>query len=110
MRYGERGLTSRLEKIRELERKQSGRTVPSQLIASALIEAGYISLDTQAKALGLNRSTVWNIMKSKHKLGRLNSKTARCIWANPDTPASVRAIIDAVFQTNLLQSSERNND
>src|SRR5690242_13522015 len=57
-----------------------------------------------------NRSTVWNIMKFKHKLGRLNSKTARCSWANPDTPASVRAIIDGVLQANLLQSSERNND
>ena len=88
----DQSLTARLEAIRELEDSQ-GRVIPVQPIAEELIELGYSSLDSQAKALGLNRSTVWTIMKRKHKLGRLNTKTARRILANQRTPLSVRAII-----------------
>ena len=83
----------RLETIHHLERIKSRRKIPIQCIADALIEAGYTSLDEQAKALGLHRATTWTIVKTKHKLGHLNSKTAHRIMANPDTPSSVRAII-----------------
>ena len=68
--------------------------------------AGYISLDEQAKALGLNRSTVWTIVKSKHKLGRLNAKTTQTILANPDTPASVRAVIQQYLAQDLVTSNQ----
>ena len=44
-------------------------------ITKALITSGYTSLDRQAKALGLHRSTVWTITKNRHKLGRLSRKT-----------------------------------
>jgi len=71
------------------------RKIPIQLVAEALVKAGYTSLDAQAKALGLHRSTTWTIMKTKHKLGYLNNKTVRCILANPDTPVSVRVVIQA---------------
>jgi hypothetical protein len=57
------------------------------------VAAGYTSLDKQAKALGLHRATTWTIMKTRHKLGRLNRDTARRILENPDTPQSVRVII-----------------
>ena len=62
-------------------------------ISNALIASGYTSLDQQAKALGLNRSTAWTIVKTKHKLGRLNTKTTALILANPETPASVRTVV-----------------
>src|SRR6476646_4183041 len=94
----EDSFTVRLEAIRsEQELHSRGRKIPLQLISDALINAGYTSLDAQAKALGLRRSTAWTIMRAKHKLGRLNDKTARCILANPDTPASVRVIILATL-------------
>jgi len=87
-------LVARLEKVRRLEEINSpGRKIPIQLIADALIKGGYLSLDAQAKALGLNRSTAWTIMKTKHKLGCLNNKTVRSILAHADTPLSVRVII-----------------
>jgi len=89
-----KSLTARLEAIHSEEQLTSrGRKIPIQLIADALIKGGYLSLDEQAKALGLRRSTTWNIMKTKHKLGRLNNKTVRSILAHPDTPLSVRVII-----------------
>src|SRR6201989_581259 len=87
-------LVARLEAIRiEQQLNCQGRRIPIQLIADALIKAGYNSLDDQAKALGLHRSTVWTIIKTKHKLGRLNNKTLRCILANRDTPPSVLMMI-----------------
>ena len=62
-----------------------------QDIADALIADGYTSLDAQAKALGVHRSTAWTIIKAKHKLGRLHARTTQRILANPETPPAVRA-------------------
>jgi hypothetical protein len=63
----------------------------SDNIREALVTSGYTSLDQQAKALGIHRSTTW--IKNKHKLGRLSAKTASRILANPETPPSVRAVV-----------------
>ena len=60
-----------------------------QDIAGALIAEGYRSLDEQAKALGVHRSTAWTIMKTKHKLDRLSQKTTNNMLANPALPPSV---------------------
>ena len=68
-------------------------TVKLHHISEALIASGYTTLDDQAKALGIHRSTAWTIVKTKHKLGRLSTKTTKRILANPATPASVRAIV-----------------
>jgi hypothetical protein len=62
-------------------------------ISDALISSGYTSVDDQAKALGLGRSTAWTIAKNKHKLGRLSAKTINRILANPQTPPAVRAVL-----------------
>jgi hypothetical protein len=62
-------------------------------IAEALKSSGYNSLEQQAKALGLPRSTVWTIMRNKHKVGRLSKKTANRILTNPETPPVVRAVV-----------------
>ena len=64
-----------------------------QDIAGALIAEGYRSLDEQAKALGVHRSTAWTIVKTKHKLGRLSRKTTNSMLANPELPPSVRIVV-----------------
>jgi hypothetical protein len=64
-----------------------------QNIADALIAEGYLSLDAQAKALGVCRSTAWTIVKTKHKLDRLSFKTTNSMLANPELPRSVRLVI-----------------
>ncbi len=66
-----------------------------QRIASALISSGYTTLDAQADALGLGRSTTWYIVKSKHKIGRLSAKVRRQMLANPNLPPLVRRELDA---------------
>ncbi|MGC1895536.1 MAG: hypothetical protein WA763_17920 [Pseudolabrys sp.] len=68
-------------------------TIGLQRISEALIASGYTSLDEQAKALGLGRSTAWTITKNKHKLGRLSTKTIDRILHNPKTPPAVRVVV-----------------
>jgi plasmid maintenance system antidote protein VapI len=74
------------------DRKRT-RFIELRHISEELISYGYTSLDEQAKALGLHRNTAWTIVKNKHKLGRLSAKTIDRILNNPQTPPTVRAII-----------------
>jgi len=64
-------------------------------ISKALIESGNSTLDAQARALGLSRSTAWTVIGAKHKAGRLSLKTTRRMLANPRLPAPVRAAVEA---------------
>ena len=113
-KVGRSSLSSRLETVRYLNEIKSSRsrprTIPVQAIAEALVAEGYTSLDKQAKALGLNRATAWTIIKKRHKLGCLNTKTAQLILANPDTPPSVRAIIQKALEaaTAAMQTRDVN--
>ncbi len=90
---------TRLKIIRDLSAACSlapgGWKYPTKIqdIAGALIAEGYRSLDEQAKALGVHRSTAWTIVKTKHKLGRLSRKTTNSMLANPALPPSVRIVV-----------------
>lgn len=81
--------SERLRVVRDLNARKNG----IQDITEALISSGYTSLDRQAKALGLHRTTTWTIIKNKHKLGRLSTKTIERIIANPETPPLVRSAV-----------------
>ena len=86
-------LTTRLETIREINAAYERRRTSIQQIVNALVAAGHVSLDEQAKVLGVHRSTAWTIVKNKHKLGRLSAKTTSRILANPETPPTVRSVV-----------------
>ena len=60
-------------------------------IADALISEGFCTLDPQAKALGLSRSTTWTILKGNHKSTGLSAKTINRILLQ--RPPLVRAKI-----------------
>ena len=49
---------------RELKARQSSKI---REIGEALITAGFVSLNAQAKVFGLPRSTAWTILSAKHK-------------------------------------------
>ena len=83
-------------------------TVTLHNISEALIAAGFVSLDEQAKALGVHRATAWTIIKHKHKLGRLQRETVGRILANPSTPQSVRSVIEQ-YAAERFDASERSN-
>jgi hypothetical protein len=65
-----------------------------QHIVDALVEAGHDSLDDQARALGVSRSTAWTIVRVKHKLDRLSAKTTNQMLSNPSLPPTVRSLVE----------------
>ena len=77
-----------------------------QDITAALIASGYTSLDKQATALGISRSTAWTIVKTKHKLGRLSAKTTKHILANPELPPNVRAAIQRYLAERSISENK----
>jgi len=63
-------------------------------IVEALRRSGYRSLDSQARALGLSRSTAWVIVSGRNKM-RLSQKTLDRMRANPELPPAVRAVLES---------------
>ena len=66
-----------------------------QEIRSALKRTGFLTLDEQAKVLGLPRSTAWSVLKPNHKSfralsrdGQSHAKVARASCARP--PKNIR--------------------
>ena len=74
-------------------------------IGRALRTAGYTSLDRQAKALGLHRSTAWTIVRNKHKVGRLSKKTVTRILESPETPPVLRFAVQRYLAGQRAASS-----
>ena len=101
----ERPQRSRIPGMLRLARRKY--SVGIQHIREALVASGYTSLDQQAKALGVHRSTAWTIIKATHKLGRLSRKTTVRILANPDTPPSVRAVIQQYLAERSIGSAKK---
>jgi hypothetical protein len=62
-------------------------------IAHALVSAGFSTLDAQAHALGLCRSTTWTILKCNYKASGLSAKVISRILAVRQSPPVVRAKI-----------------
>jgi hypothetical protein len=62
-------------------------------IGEALITAGFISLDAQAKALGLPRSTAWTILSAEHKATGLSARIICRMLSSNRLPLLVRAKI-----------------
>jgi hypothetical protein len=60
-------------------------------IGVALCSAGYISLDEQAKVLGLRRSTTWVILQANHKSTGLTAVLINRLLQAPQLPSAVRA-------------------
>jgi hypothetical protein len=62
-------------------------------IREALREDGIYTLNKQAAALGLPRSTAWTIMIASHKHTGLSSKTIKRMLGSQQLPLQVRTIL-----------------
>ena len=62
-------------------------------IGEALVTAGFVSLDAQAKALGLPRSTAWTILSAEHKGTGISAKIICRMLTSKRIPRLVRAKI-----------------
>jgi len=61
-------------------------------LVEAVKSAGFLTLNEQAKALGLPRSTAWTIRKASHKAG-LSASIINPMLAPPELPALARTKI-----------------
>jgi hypothetical protein len=62
-------------------------------LAEAVKFAGFLTLDEQAKALGLFRSTAWTIRKASHKASGLSASIINRMLAAPELPPLARTKI-----------------
>jgi predicted DNA-binding transcriptional regulator AlpA len=70
-------------------------------LGNALITEGLLTLDQQAKALGLGRSTAWTILKANHKASGLSAAIINRMLGAPRLPALVRAkILEYIDEKN----------
>jgi hypothetical protein len=72
----------------DVKERQSSKIME---LSDALIAAGFVSLDEQATALGLSRSTTWTILKARHKNYGLSGAVINRILQRPGLHRSVRA-------------------
>jgi DNA-binding CsgD family transcriptional regulator len=59
-------------------------------IANALTASGFCTLDEQARALGISRSTAWTILKSPHKASGLSAKLISHMLTREQLPPLAR--------------------
>jgi hypothetical protein len=85
----------------EEEAMQSEHVSRIRNIRDALVAAGFESLDKQAGALGLPRSTTWNIVHGNHKKSGLSASLVTRILKSPRLPASVRAKVIEYIDAKL---------
>jgi hypothetical protein len=69
------------------------QTAKIRELGDALIASGYVTIQQQAKALGLSRSTTWAIWRAEHKASGLSAMLIHRMLHNPRLPSRVRARI-----------------
>src|SRR5690349_2727223 len=88
-------------------RALAGRHIQSQQCAKiaelrqALLDAGFCSLNSQALALGLGRSTTWSILKAGHKGTGLTGSIIRRILSSRELPLAAKFVIEQYVAQKL---------
>ena len=70
-------------------------------LRQALLIAGFQSLDRQALALGVGRSTAWSVLKAGHKSTGLTGSIIRRISSSPELPGNVRLVLEEYVAQKL---------
>jgi hypothetical protein len=76
--------------VAEMKARQTSKI---RELGDALISTGFLTLDNQAKALGLSRSTTWTILKANHKSSGLSAAIINRMLVSPQLPPLARSII-----------------
>ena len=79
-------------------------------LGSALAAEGLVTLDEQARALDLSRSTAWAVLKANHKASGLTAATINRMLSSPELPARVRATILTYVEEKLAGLYGHNNE
>jgi hypothetical protein len=92
--------SGKTECLSELKTRQAHKIAE---IRKALVDAGMHSLDLQATALGLSRSTTWAMLHRQcHKASGISAVTIKRMLASPNLPPSARRAIEEYVYEKLL--------
>src|SRR5690242_8261607 len=78
-------------------------------IIDALTSVGYLTLDDQAKALGLCRSTTWTLVRGCHKSSGLSARLINRMLAAPNLPSVVRDKVGEYVRERLAGAYGHNS-
>jgi hypothetical protein len=70
-------------------------------LGAALAADGFVTLDEQARALGLSRSTAWAVLQANHKASGLTVPTINRMLSSPELPPSARVTILTYIEEKL---------
>lgn len=70
-------------------------------LRQALFIAGFRSLDSQALALGLRRSSTWSVLRAQHKSSGLTASTIRQILSSSKLPGEARQVVEQYVAQKL---------
>ena len=70
-------------------------------LRQVLLRAGYPSLDKQASALGLSRSTTWAVLQASHKSSGLSGSVIKRMLRSRDLPPAARQWIEEYVAEKL---------
>jgi hypothetical protein len=70
-------------------------------IGAALAADGFVTVDEQARALGLSRSSAWAVLKADHKASGLTAPTINRMLSSPELPPRARATILTYIEEKL---------
>jgi hypothetical protein len=90
-------------------RTRERQTLKIKELAETLEDAGFVSLDEKAYALGLSRSTTWTILKAKHKNYGLSAAVLNRVLRKPDLNSRVSAKIMEYVQEKAAGSYGHND-
>jgi hypothetical protein len=94
-------LSLHLSPVRDLSSMKARQRCKIQEIRTALLHAGTSTLDKQAAALGLSRSTAWSILRANHKSSGLSAGVINRILSSPRLPPLARQRILEYIQERL---------
>jgi hypothetical protein len=78
---------SRKPVVAEMKARQATKI---RELGHALVDAGFLTLDEQSKALGLARSTTWTILRASHKGSGLSTAIIKRMLLSPQLPPLAR--------------------
>ena len=67
-------------------------------LKEALLREGYLTLNAQAGALGLGRSTTWTVLRANHKAPGLSASVIARMLRAPQLPPSVREALRGTIE------------
>ena len=82
----------------ELKAKQTDKIIK---IRASLVANGFKTLTSQARALGLLRSTAWNLLSGHHKASGLSASIIKRILSSSELPDATRKVVEEYVEEKL---------